>query len=154
MPHPVICHGVHGPWPRKTFDASAAAAPVASPARAPSVTPVTATIIVTGWTLGIAAKSTRPPAAAAASAATSASSRPRFGPVSIATSPSVIAASRARATVSLDMGRLPGLGEQRDGVCERRPAEREPELGDEEDPRRERVARRAVGQHPARRPCS
>src|SRR5207302_785564 len=108
---PAICQGVHGPWPRNAFEASAAAAPVARPARAPRLIPVTATIIVTGWTLGIAAKSTRPPAAAAARAAISASSRLRLGPVSIATSPSGIAASRASATVSLGTPRLQRLGQ-------------------------------------------
>src|SRR5207342_161558 len=99
-PHPSICHGVQGPWPRNALDASAAAAPVASPARGPRVIPVTATIIVTGWTFGIAANTTRPAAAAAARAATRASSRLRLGPVSIAAMTSATATTAARVTTS------------------------------------------------------
>jgi hypothetical protein len=35
-PQPAICHGVHGPWPKNTFDASAATAPAAKPGAPPS----------------------------------------------------------------------------------------------------------------------
>src|SRR5512132_2454517 len=72
-PQASICHGVQGPCPRKKFDTSAASAPTPKPARAPRAAPAATAITVTGWTPGIAAKRTRPPAAAAASVATSAS---------------------------------------------------------------------------------
>jgi len=42
-PQASICHGVHGPCPRKKFDASAATAPVVKPARAPSAAPAAMT---------------------------------------------------------------------------------------------------------------
>ena len=35
-PQAAICHAVHGPWPRKTFDTSAVSAPTANPGTAPS----------------------------------------------------------------------------------------------------------------------
>ena len=35
-PQPAICHGVHGPWPKKKFDASPAIAPTAKPGPPPS----------------------------------------------------------------------------------------------------------------------
>src|SRR4029078_12599404 len=78
-PQPSICQGVHGPWPRNASDASAAAAPVARPALGPRLAPVTAVIIVTGWTLGTAAKTTRPGAAPAASGSARALWRPPGG---------------------------------------------------------------------------
>src|SRR5919198_3553234 len=112
-PHPSICHGVHGPWPRNAFEASAADAPVAGPARAPRLVPATAVSTVTGWTFGTAANTTRPAAAAAASAAMSASSRLRFGPVSTATSASAPAETSVRATRLSNCGlhpvQLPGV---------------------------------------------
>ena len=74
-PHVSICHGVHGPWPRKALETRAAMAPTAAPARGPSATPVTIVMAVTGCAEGIATNSTRPAAAAAASVATSAISR-------------------------------------------------------------------------------
>ena len=52
-PQPSICHGVHGPWPRKKFEESAARAPVANPARGPSAAPAATVITVTGCTPGI-----------------------------------------------------------------------------------------------------
>ena len=64
-PQASICHGVQGPCPRKPFESSAASPPTAAPARGPSATPAQAVIVVTGWTFGIAANSTRPAAAAA-----------------------------------------------------------------------------------------
>src|SRR6266511_244925 len=36
--HASICQGVHGPWPRKRLETSAAIAPTAMPARSPSPT--------------------------------------------------------------------------------------------------------------------
>src|SRR5436190_21208872 len=97
-PHANICHGVHGPWPRKKFDASAARAPTPKPARAPSAAPAATAITVTGWTPGIAAKRTRPPAAAAASVATSASVllAPRPGSSQAAPATSSVAATRSK----------------------------------------------------------
>ena len=71
-----------------------------APRAVPRVIPATATIIVTGWTFGIAANTTRPAAAAAARAATRASSRLRLGPVSIAAMTSVTATTAARVTSS------------------------------------------------------
>jgi enamine deaminase RidA (YjgF/YER057c/UK114 family) len=47
-PQPSICQGVHQPWPRKKFDASAARAPVANPARGPSAAPEATVVTVTG----------------------------------------------------------------------------------------------------------
>src|ERR671937_221703 len=127
-PHPSICHGVHGPWPRNAFEASAADAPVARPARAPRLVPATAVSTVTGWTFGTAANTTRPAAAAAASAAMSASSRLRFGPVSTATSASSPAATSVRATRLSNCGlhpvQLPGVdppARQVDGELGRHP---------------------------------
>ena len=35
-PHAAICHGVHGPWPKKKLDASPAIAPTANPGPPPS----------------------------------------------------------------------------------------------------------------------
>jgi hypothetical protein len=35
-PHAHICHGVHGPCPKKTFEAKAATAPTAKPGAPPS----------------------------------------------------------------------------------------------------------------------
>ena len=35
-PHATICHGVHGPCPKKKFEASAATAPTAKPGAPPS----------------------------------------------------------------------------------------------------------------------
>ena len=35
-PHAAICHGVNGPWPKKTLDASAATEPTAKPGAPPS----------------------------------------------------------------------------------------------------------------------
>src|SRR5262245_43283552 len=97
-PQASICHGVHGPWPRKKFEASAATAPVAKPARAPSAAPAATVITVTGCTPGTATKSTRPAAATAASVATSAISFDALGPVSSQAAPatsSPLAASRS-----------------------------------------------------------
>ena len=34
-PHPAICHGVHGPWPKKKFETSPASAPTTNPGPAP-----------------------------------------------------------------------------------------------------------------------
>src|SRR6476646_8611121 len=99
-PHASICHGVHGPWPRNMFEASAAPAPVARPALGPRLMPAIATSIVTGWTFGIAANTSRPAAAAAARAATSASSRLWPGPVSIPAMISTTATTAASVTSS------------------------------------------------------
>ena len=35
-PQAAICHAVHGPWPKKTFDTSAVIAPTAKPGTGPS----------------------------------------------------------------------------------------------------------------------
>ena len=35
-PHAAICHGVHGPWPKNRFEASAATAPTTNPGAPPS----------------------------------------------------------------------------------------------------------------------
>ena len=35
-PQPAICHGVHGPWPKKKFEVSPASAPTANPGPPPS----------------------------------------------------------------------------------------------------------------------
>src|SRR5690242_10087557 len=145
---PIICHGVHGPWPRKAFETRAAAPPVAMPARAPRVAPVTATIIVTGCTLGMNANSTRPPAAAAASAATRASSRLRLGPVSTAEMASTTQPSAISSTM-LDTGPLRLLAQQRPGLGDRRAAQRKSHLAGEEPALGEQVDGAAVGQHPA-----
>ena len=94
-PHASICHGVCGPWPRKKFDAIAASAPTAKPRRGPSATPEAATITVTGWTLGIGAKSTRPAAARPPSVATSVRSRAETVPPSSHANPATRTATAA-----------------------------------------------------------
>src|SRR6476661_3366399 len=70
-PQPTICHGVHGPCPKKTFDASAATAPTANPGTGPSAYPAKSAMSVVGFTFGIGANAIRPTVARAASAATS-----------------------------------------------------------------------------------
>ena len=74
-PQPAICHGVHGPWPKKTFDASAATAPTTKPGAPPS--DVAGDQHDVGGRLDVrgAAKAIRPSAASAASVATSAITR-------------------------------------------------------------------------------
>src|ERR1700761_8130109 len=62
-PHPAICHGVHGPWPKKKLEARPASAPTAKPGPLPSAYPDTSTMSVVGLTLGTAAKAIRPSAA-------------------------------------------------------------------------------------------
>src|SRR2546425_7255071 len=94
-PHASICQGVQTPWPRKKFETNAAVAPTAKPALAPSATPATTVITVTGCTPGIAAKRTRPAAAVAASVAIRASSFAVSGPRSNHAAP---ATSKATAT--------------------------------------------------------
>jgi hypothetical protein len=47
-PQASICHGVHGPCPRKKLETSAAVAPTAIPARSPSAAPAATTMTVTG----------------------------------------------------------------------------------------------------------
>src|SRR5262245_18560872 len=94
-PQPSICHGVHGPWPRKKFDASAASAPVANPALGPSAAPAATVITVTGWTPGMATKRTLPAAATAASVATRTISFEAVGPVSSQAAPAAISPSAA-----------------------------------------------------------
>src|SRR6476469_2486348 len=141
---PIICHGVHGPWPRKAFETRAAAPPVAMPARAPRVAPVTATIIVNGCTLGMNANSTRPPAAAAASAATRASSRLRLGPVSTAEMASTTQPSAISSTM-LDTGPLRLGAQQRSSLGDRRAAPRPPDLDSDEPALDEQRARAPIG---------
>src|SRR6187551_2983414 len=99
-PQPSICQGVHGPWPRKKFDASAASAPVAKPALAPSAAPAATAITVTGCTPGTAANSTRPAAATAARVATSTISFEASEPVSSQAAPVMI-----RPTAAIRSGR-------------------------------------------------
>src|SRR5436190_15601844 len=99
-PQASICHGVHGPWPRKKFDASAARAPTPKPARAPSAAPAATAITVTGCTPGIAAKRTRPPAAAAASVATSANVLLAPSPGSSHAAPATSSAAASRRSAS------------------------------------------------------
>src|SRR3954453_7515736 len=74
-PHATICHGVHGPWPKKRFDDSAATAPTTNPGAPPSTYPAISTMSVVGLTFGSGANAIRPSAASAASVATSASTR-------------------------------------------------------------------------------
>ena len=77
-PHPpqaAISQGVHGPWPKKKFEASAATAPTANPGPAPSAKPEMIAMSVRGLTLGSAPKATRPSAPSAASVATRATIR-------------------------------------------------------------------------------
>src|SRR5919108_6559717 len=99
-PQPSICHGVHGPWPSRKFEANAASAPVANPARAPSATPAATTITVTGCTPGTAAKSTRPAAATAARVATRVISRAASGPDSSQAAPAAKSATASRTSGS------------------------------------------------------
>src|SRR5712691_1577585 len=99
-PHASICHGVYGPWPRKTFEASAASAPTAKPRRGPRAAPEATTITVTGCTPGMGAKSTRPAAAMPASVATSARSRVDAGPASSHAKPAPTTAPAARRTAT------------------------------------------------------
>lgn len=73
-PQPAICHGVHGPCPKKKFEVSAASAPTTYPGAAPSAKPATSTMSVVGFTFGSAANAIRPSEANALSAATSATS--------------------------------------------------------------------------------
>ena len=94
-PHASICHGVCGPWPRNMLDAIAASAPTAKPRRGPSATPAAATITVTGCTLGIGAKSTRPAAAMPPSVATSVRSRAVPPPCSSQANPPATSANAA-----------------------------------------------------------
>ena len=87
---------------------------------------MTATIIVTGWTFGIAANTTRPAAAAAARAATRASSRLRLGPVSIAAMTSATATTAAKVTTSS----MDGLTGRRLVSCDPAPVHRDRGGGD------------------------
>src|SRR5215210_274737 len=80
------------------FDARAATAPTAKPARGPSATPVAATMTVTGWTPGTGAKSTRPAAARPASVAMSVRSFAEPGDPSTQAKPATITARAARRT--------------------------------------------------------
>ena len=118
-PHASICHGVCGPWPRKKFDAIAARAPTAKPRRGPSATPEAATITVTGWTLGIGAKSTRPAAARPPRVATSVRSRAETVPPSSHAKP---ATSTATAASSVAMPAAGGVERGPGGERERRRA--------------------------------
>src|SRR5262249_54660981 len=99
-PHASICQGVHGPCPRKKFDASAASAPTPKPARAPSAAPAATVITVTGWTPGTAANRTRPAAAVAASVATRASVLPAPRPGSSHAAPAASRAAASRSSAS------------------------------------------------------
>src|SRR3954454_4659492 len=74
-PQAAICHGVHGPWPKTTFDASAPVAPTANPGAPPSTNPVSTTMSVVGLTFGSGANAIRPSAASPAIVATMATSR-------------------------------------------------------------------------------
>src|SRR4029079_17469914 len=148
-PQPIICHGVHGPWPRKALDSSAVRPPTAIPARGPSAAPVTAAVMVTGWTLGMNANSTRPAVATAASAAISASSLLRLGPRSTAATPSTMQPTASSST-RLGLQALPGCGAQaRRRLRCSRAAGGEPHLADEECALRQYAPRRGVGQHAA-----
>src|SRR5436190_4250698 len=95
-PHASICHGGHGPCPRKRLDTTAAVAPTAIPARRPRATPAATVITVTGCTPGMAANSTRPAAAAPASAAMRASSFADPGPSSSQDAPLTMSAIATR----------------------------------------------------------
>ena len=68
-PQAAICHGVHGPWPKTRFEASAATAPTTKPGAPPSAKPAISTMSVVGLTLGNGANAIRPIAASAASVA-------------------------------------------------------------------------------------
>ena len=89
-----------GPWPRKKFDAIAASAPTAKPRRGPSATPAAATITVTGCTLGIGAKRTRPAAARPPRVATSVRSRADIVPPSSQAKPATSTATAASSVAS------------------------------------------------------
>ena len=65
-PHAYICHGVHGPCPKKKFDASAANAPTMNPLFLPNTTPAMIATALTGLKSGIGANRIRPAAASAA----------------------------------------------------------------------------------------
>src|SRR5205085_1773557 len=103
-PHASICHGVQTPWPRKKLETSAATPPTAIPARIPSAAPAHTAITVTGWTPGIAAKSTRPAAATPPRVAMSASSFAESGPDSSHATPTRI---NAAATSNSDSPSFP-----------------------------------------------
>ena len=98
-PHSSICAGVHGPWPRNALEMRAARAPTAIPARAPSAAPATRHMVVTGFTEGTAANSTRPAAVAAPSVAVRATILGPPGPRSHAAQPSSSSATVARMTM-------------------------------------------------------
>src|SRR5690625_4327559 len=66
IPQAYICHGVHGPCPKKIFDTIAAIAPTMKPDSAPNTNPVTIITNEVGCTLGKAANGTRLTAATAA----------------------------------------------------------------------------------------
>src|SRR6202022_417540 len=89
-PQASICHGVHGPWPRKKLETSAAIPPTATPARTPSATPAATQITVTGCTPGTTRKRTRPIAATPPSVATTTSSFVESTPASNQAAPSTI----------------------------------------------------------------
>ncbi len=74
-PQAAICHGVHGPWPKKKLEVRPASAPTTNPGPPPSAKPAINTMSVVGLTFGRAAKAIRPSAASVASVATSASTR-------------------------------------------------------------------------------
>ena len=59
IPQPNICHGVHGPCPRKTFETKALVHPTRKPGNGPKTSPQSAVRKVTGWMLGRGAKTTR-----------------------------------------------------------------------------------------------
>ena len=143
-PHSSICAGVQGPWPRKALEMSAASAPTAMPARAPSAAPATRHIVVTGFTEGTAANSTRPAAVAAPSVAVSASILGPPAPRSHVTHPSSSSAMVARTTTAAALTRAGGTWVE--GPWARRPRSPSPA------PRRLRPRQRGRrGWPPARR---
>src|SRR5262245_54114834 len=99
-PQASICHGVHTPWPRKKFEASAERAPTAKPRRGPSAVPATTATTVTGWTPGTGAKRTRAAAATPAIVAMRVRSLADSVPPSSQPAPATSTAIPARRTAS------------------------------------------------------
>ena len=60
IPSANICHGVHGPWTKKKFDANALTAPIKNPASLPKHIPETMTSAADGLNCGSAENAIRP----------------------------------------------------------------------------------------------
>lgn len=75
IPHENICHGVHGPCPKKMLDTIAAVAPIINPVSLPNTIAETIMTKEVGCTLGKIENGTRLTAAIAANTATRTISR-------------------------------------------------------------------------------